>query len=164
LAQAKLKAQASIAPRKRRPEMNTRKPSQPRVLLADDDRSVLEALGAVLESEGFEVIRAADGHEAVEKFREHRADLALLDLNMPVKGGWDTFEQLTSIDPLLPVIVITARPDAYPAARAAGVAALMQKPLDIPVLLEAMRYFLTQPGEQRLSRLTTQQPQTHYLA
>lgn len=137
--------------------------SQPRVLLADDDRSVLEALGAVLESEGFEVIRAADGREAVEKFCEHPADLALLDLNMPVKGGWDTFERLTSIDPLLPVIVITARPDANPIARAAGVAALMQKPLDIPVLLEAMRYFLAQPTGQRLSRITTHQPQTHYL-
>ncbi|MEA3209468.1 MAG: two-component system, NtrC family, nitrogen regulation response regulator NtrX [Chthoniobacter sp.] len=164
MARAKLKALAGIAPSKRKPEMNTKKPSQPRVLLADDDRSVLDALGAVLESEGFEVIRAANGHEAVEKFCEHRADLVLLDINMPVKGGWDTFERLTSIDPLLPVIVITARPDAYPAAMAAGVAALMQKPLDIPVLLEAMRYFLTQTAEQRLSRITTHQPQTHYLA
>jgi putative two-component system response regulator len=143
--------------------MNTRKISQSRILLADDDRSVLDALGAVLESEGFEVIRAANGHEAVEKFREHRTDLVLLDLNMPVKGGWDTFEQLTSINPLLPVIVITARPDAYPAAMAAGVAALMEKPLDIPVLLEAMRDLLAEPAEQRLSRITTRQPQTHHL-
>jgi len=68
VARAKLKAQASIARRKRKPEMNTSKPSQPRVLLADDDRSVLDALGAVLDSEGFDVIRAANGHEAVEKF------------------------------------------------------------------------------------------------
>jgi CheY-like chemotaxis protein len=138
--------------------------SQPRVLLADDDPSVREALGGLLESEGFEVTAAADGHQAVTKFYEQRADLVLLDLNMPVKGGWDTFERLTSIDPLLPVIVITARPDAQATARAAGAAALMQKPLDIPVLLEAMRYFLAQPAEQRLSRLTTYQPHTHYLA
>jgi len=164
LAQAKLKGQASTALRKRKPEMNTTKPGQPRVLLADDDRSILDALGAVLESEGFEVIRAANGNEAVEKFRELRADIVLLDLNMRVKGGWDTFERLTGIDPLLPVIVITARPDAYPAARAAGAAALMQKPLNIPVLLEAARYFLAQSDEQRLSRITTHQPQTHYLA
>src|SRR6266571_1656973 len=107
--------------------MNARQMSQSRVLLADDDPSILEALGALLESEGFELIRAANGHEAVEKFREHRADLVLLDLNMPVKGGWDTFARLTAIDPLLPIIVITARPDAYPMAMAAGAAALMQK-------------------------------------
>jgi DNA-binding response OmpR family regulator len=142
--------------------MNTAKTSRKRVLLADDDRSILDALGAVLESEGFEVIRAANGNEAVEKFCERRADIVLLDLNMPVKGGWDTFERLTSIDPLLPVIVITARPDAYPTARAAGVAALMQKPLDIPVLLEAMRNLLAEPAEQRFSRIN-HQPQTHYL-
>jgi CheY-like chemotaxis protein len=137
--------------------------SQPRVLLADDDPSVREALGGLLESEGFEVTAAADGHQAVTKFYEHRADLVLLDLNMPVKGGWDTFERLTSIDPLLPVIVITARPDAQATAKAAGAAALMQKPLDIPLLLEAMRYFLAQPARQRLTRLTKQQPQTHHL-
>jgi DNA-binding response OmpR family regulator len=138
--------------------------SQPRVLLVDDDCSVLEALGALLESEGFEVIRAADGHQAVTKFYEDRADLVLLDLNMPVKGGWDTFERLTSIDPLLPIIIITARPDARATAMAVGAAALMQKPLDIPVLLEAMRYFLAQPAEQRLARISTHQPQTHCFA
>lgn len=138
--------------------------NQPRVLLVDDDRSVLDALGAVLESEGFDVIRAANGHEAVEKFCAHRADLVLLDLNMPVKGGWDTYKRLKSINPLLPIVVITARSDAYPAAMAAGVAALMQKPLDIPLLLEALRALLAEPAEQRLARITTHQPQTHYLA
>src|ERR1700722_13615266 len=115
--------------------MNARNPSQPKVLLADDDRSVLEALGAALESEDFDVVRAADGHAALEKFRENRADIVLLDLNMPVRGGWDTFERLTRIDPLLPIIIITARPDAYRVAVSAGAAALMQKPLDIPQLL-----------------------------
>jgi CheY-like chemotaxis protein len=133
----------------REPETNARNMNQPRVLLVDDDRSVLDALGAVLESEGFDVIRAANGHEAVEKFCEHRADLVLLDLNMPVEGGWDTYKRLKSINPLLPIVVITA---------------LMQKPLDIPLLLEAMRALLAEPAQQRLARITTHQPQTHYLA
>src|SRR5271168_737802 len=117
--------------------MNVRNPSQPKVLLADDDRSVLDALGAVLESEGFSVVRAADGHAAVENFKDHRPDLVLLDVNMPVKGGWDILERLRAINPLLPIIIITARPDAYARARAAGVA-LMQKPLDLPGLLKTM--------------------------
>jgi DNA-binding response OmpR family regulator len=71
---------------------------------------------------------------------------------MPVKGGWDTFERLTTINPLLPIIIITARPDAYPIAVVAG-AALMQKPLDLPRLLKTMRELLAQPAEQRLSLL-----------
>jgi CheY-like chemotaxis protein len=99
--------------------------NKPRVLLVDDDRSVLDALGTVIESEGFELVRAADGHEAVEKFRQQPIDIVLLDLNMPVKGGWDTLERLTTINPLLPIIVITARSDAYPVAMDTGVAALM---------------------------------------
>ena len=134
--------------------------NKPRVLLVDDDRSVLDALGTVIESEGFDVVRAADGHEAVEKFRQQPVNIVLLDLNMPVKGGWDTFERLTTINPLLPIIVITARPDAYPVAMATGVAALMQKPLDIPLLLEAMRDLLAEPTTERLSRIAGHGPQT----
>ena len=134
--------------------------NKPRVLLVDDDRSVLDALGTVIESEGFDVVRAADGHEAVEKFRQQPVNIVLLDLNMPVKGGWDTFERLTTINPLLPIIVITARPDAYPVAMATGVAALMQKPLDIPLLLEAMRDLLAEPATERLSRIAGHGPQT----
>jgi len=144
--------------------MNTENSSQPKVLLADDDRSVLDALGAVLESEGFDVDRAADGHAALEKFRENRADIVLLDLNMPVRGGWDTFERLMAIDPLLPIIIITARPDAYRVAVTAGATALMQKPLHIPQLLEAMREMLAEPVEQRLGRITHQEPKTRCLA
>ena len=134
--------------------------SKPRVLLVDDDRSVLDALGTLIESEGFEVVRAADGHEAVENFRQQPIDIVLLDLNMPVKGGWDTLERLTTINPLLPIIVITARPDAYSVAMAAGVAPLMQKPLDIPSLLEAMRELLAEPTTERLSRIAGRGSQT----
>ena len=54
--------------------------NKPRVLLVDDDRSVLDALGAVIESEGFELVCAADGHEAVEKFHLQPVDIVLLDL------------------------------------------------------------------------------------
>ena len=137
--------------------------NKPRVLLVDDDRSVLDALGTVIESEGFDVVRAADGHEAVEKFRQQPINIVLLDLNMPVKGGWDTFERLTTINPLLPIIVITARPDAYPVAMATGVTALMQKPLDIPLLLEAMRELLAEPATERLSRIAGHGLETRYL-
>ena len=133
--------------------------NDPRVLVVDDDLSVLDALGSVIESEGFEVVRAADGHQAVQKFYQQSVDIVLLDLMMPVKSGWDTFERLTTINPLLPIIVITARSDAYPVAMAKGVARLMQKPLDIPLLLEAMRELLAEPITKRLSRLASGEPQ-----
>ncbi len=139
--------------------MNTRNPSHPKVLLADDDCSVLEALGAALESEGFSVIRAADGHAAVENFKDHLPELVLLDVNMPVKGGWDTFARLKAINPLLPIIIITARYDAFSKAAAAGVT-LMRKPLDIPHLLAAMRGLLAGPVEQRPGLTTRRESST----
>jgi CheY-like chemotaxis protein len=127
--------------------------NKPRVLLVDDDLSVLDALGSVIESEGFELIRAADGHQAIEKFYQRPVDIVLLDLMMPVKNGWDTFERLATINPLLPIIIITAQSDAYSSPMATGVARLMQKPLDIPVLLETMRELLAEPVAERLSRV-----------
>jgi CheY-like chemotaxis protein len=82
---------------------------------------------------------------------------------MPVKGGWEAFERLTTIHPLLQVIVIMARPDQYPLAIAAGVAALMEKPLDLPLLLQTIDELLVEPVENRLSRLAGRRPITRYL-
>jgi CheY-like chemotaxis protein len=134
-----------------------------KILLADDDDEVLAALSSVLSSEGYEVIVAKNGREAIEHFREQHIDVALLDLNMPVKGGWEAFERLTTIHPLLQVIVITARPDQYPLAIAVGVAALMEKPLDLPLLLQTIDELLVEPVEKRLSRLAGRRPITKYL-
>jgi two-component system response regulator (stage 0 sporulation protein F) len=133
------------------------------ILLADDDEGVLAALSDVLRSEGYEVVVARNGREAIARFYEEHIDIALIDLNMPVKGGWETFERLTTIHPLLPIIVITARPDQYPLAVAAGVGALMEKPLDLVLLLQAIQDLLSEPIEQRLSRLTGKRPITRYL-
>ena len=134
-----------------------------KILLADDDEEVLAALNDVLRSEGYEVIMAKNGREAIEHFHEGHIDIALLDLNMPIKGGWETFERLITIHPLLPIIFITARPEQYPLAVAAGVGALMEKPLDLPLLLQTIEELLNEPIEQRLSRLTGKRPITRYL-
>jgi DNA-binding NtrC family response regulator len=133
-----------------------------KMLLADDDEEVLAALSAALASEDYDVVVAKNGREAIEHFQEDRFDIALLDLNMPVKDGWDAFERLTRIHPLLQVIVITARPDQYPLAAAAGVAALMEKPLDLPRLLRIIDCLLCEPVERRLSRLAGKHPITQY--
>lgn len=66
-------------------------------------------------------------------------DLVLLDLNMPIKNGWDAFEQLTSENPMLAVIVITARPNQLFTAQGFGVSGLLEKPLDFPTLLESVK-------------------------
>ncbi|HTH48168.1 MAG TPA: response regulator [Candidatus Limnocylindria bacterium] len=122
-----------------------------RVLIADDDPFVRSSLAAVLESEGFVVDQAQNGIEAVTHALAHTPDLALLDLNMPDWDGWRAFCQLDQIRPLLPVIIITARPDQYPKAVELGVDAFMEKPLNLPLLIEAIRQ-LTDKSRAYLAR------------
>ncbi len=130
-----------------------------KVLLVDDDPSVVAALSGVLRGEGYDVIQAFDGHEAIEHFHSIAgADIVLLDLNLPRKSGWDIFERLTTINPLMPVIIITARPDQHPIALAAGAAGLMEKPLEIRLLLATMRRLLAEPPQARLARISGRAP------
>jgi DNA-binding response OmpR family regulator len=99
------------------------------------------------------VIPAGDGQQALELAASTPVDLVLLDLNMPVKNGWDTFERLSVDHPLVPVIIITARPNQFFTALGAGVGALLEKPLEIPVFLNTISRLLTEPYETRLARL-----------
>jgi len=124
-----------------------------RVLVVDDDAAVRESVSKVLQSEGYEVLTAADGQEAVDRFALHQIDLLLLDLGLPIESGWDTFEQITRDNPLLPIIIITGQTEQYAVAAAAGVGALMEKPLDALQLLYLIRELLTEPKEVRLHRL-----------
>jgi DNA-binding response OmpR family regulator len=58
-----------------------------KMLLADDDEEVLAGLSAAFASEDFDVVVAKNGREAITHFREGHFDIALLDLNMPLKGA-----------------------------------------------------------------------------
>ena len=146
----------------------TKKPSlhavQKTILVVDDDPSVREMIGRVLAAEGYPVLSASTGAEAVEIAASNRIDLVLLDLNMPGQGGWDTFEKLTSNDPLLAVIIVTARPGQLFTALGAGVGALLEKPLDFPKLLETVRAVLAESPQVRMARLAGQHADFHYLA
>ena len=126
-----------------------------RILVADDDAMVRAALCAVLESEDYAVDEAHNGIEAVTRAIEHAPDLVLLDLNMPHLDGWGAFSQLHRLTPLLPVIVITARPHQYPEAVRLGVDAFMEKPLNVPLLLDALQRLASEPPEEHEARVTS---------
>ena len=127
---------------------------QKRVLIADDDSLVRGSLAAVLESEGFVVDEAHNGIKAVTRAIEHSPDLVLLDLNMPHRDGWTAFSQLDRVTPLLPVIVITARPNQYEKAVRLGVDAFMEKPLNIPILVGAIKRLTTEEDNRHVRRIT----------
>jgi DNA-binding response OmpR family regulator len=124
-----------------------------RVLIIDDDAAVREALGRVLTEAGYEVSAAADGEEGARLFGPEEVDLVLLDLNLPGQGGWEVFERLTARYPFVPIIIITGMTDQYRTALAAGVGALMEKPLEPAALLQTMAELLAQPKEAPLRRM-----------
>lgn len=125
-----------------------------KILLADDDSSVRNTLRRVLESENYDVVTSGTGRETGARFIEELPDLVLLDLNMPDRDGWDVFELINSTHPLVPVIIITAKPHQYNHAADLGVDAIMEKPLDLPCLLNTIAKFLSESEDERLHRLT----------
>ena len=123
------------------------------ILLVDDDRQIRESLRKVLQAEGYKVLLAADGREAVEEIHGALIDLVLLDLNLPFISGWDTFGRFTSFNPFIPIVIITGRQNQHELAVAAGISALMEKPLDVPQLLLTISELLAEDAEAHLKRM-----------
>ena len=137
-------------------------PAGHRILVVDDDASVREMLVRVLAGEGYAVWAAADGAAALEMAAATDFDLVLLDLNLPGKSGWVTFEALTARHPLLTVIIVTARSNQLFTALGAGVGALLEKPLDFTKLLQTVGQLLAEPAESRRARLAGNRAEFHY--
>lgn len=78
------------------------------ILVADDDLGVRRSLQKALEVEGYRVRLARNGDEALAAIAERRPDLVLLDVDMPVRGGFSTCAEIRRADPLLPVVFLTA--------------------------------------------------------
>jgi DNA-binding response OmpR family regulator len=129
----------------------------------DDDASVREMLGRVFRGEGYHVLSARNGEEALNIASRLRLDLVVLDLNLPLKNGWDIFERLSEVEPLVPVIIVTARSNQLFMALGAGAAALLEKPLDFPKLLETVSACLAEPAKVRVDRLAGRKAEFHYL-
>ena len=82
-----------------------------RILVVDDDRSIVKVLHGYLEQSGFQVLDAYDGEQALHTLRRERPDLVILDLMMPNRDGWEV-TRLVRADRVLaptPVIMLTAR-------------------------------------------------------
>jgi len=79
------------------------------VLVVDDEPDILLMLRMSLEDEGHTVVMAADGESGLQRLAEHRPDLVLLDVMMPVLDGWGVLERKQRDGDLTPVIVLSAR-------------------------------------------------------
>ncbi|MHB1044042.1 MAG: response regulator transcription factor [Eubacteriales bacterium] len=82
-----------------------------KILAVDDDHKILKILRLSLQKEGYEVVTAASGEEALEKARQVRPDLVVLDLMMPGIDGYETYQKLKAMREDLPVIILSAKSD-----------------------------------------------------
>jgi len=110
------------------------------VLIVEDDLDAREALSVFLEAEGYRVLEAAHGEEALAHLRASPVCIVLLDLMMPIMNGWD-FRAEQMKDPELakvPVVVVTADGGSRRRARELGLTDYMTKPIDFERLLQVV--------------------------
>jgi CheY-like chemotaxis protein len=130
-----------------------------RILLIEDDEAVRTSLCRALQSEEYSVRTAAEGQGALQDLeREAAVDLILLDLNLPGMGGWELCERITATAPSLPIVVITGEAGQFEFAAAAGVMAVMEKPLYLPLLVHLIDRLLAEPPQRRMDRILRREP------
>lgn len=124
-----------------------------RILVADDEPEVVDLLRMMLEWEGYEVVAAGDGEEALERASADLPDLILLDVRMPKMHGLDVLEKL-QVDPLtveVPVIMLSVV-TTYPEVRMAlqrGAIAYLSKPFELKELTRLVGRVLATDPEGR---------------
>jgi DNA-binding response OmpR family regulator len=119
---------------------------RPVVLCADDDEDILALVGLRLERAGYEVVRVTDGDTALEKARELRPDVAVLDVMMPRRTGLEVLAELRA-DPALAgtkVVLLSARVQQSDVQRGldAGADAYLAKPFRAPELVAVVAELL----------------------
>ncbi|BCJ30835.1 response regulator [Actinocatenispora sera] len=120
-----------------------------RVLIAEDEALIRLDLAEMLAEEGYEVVgEAGDGETAVRLTREHKPDLVILDVKMPIMDGIAAAEQIAG-DRLAPVVILTAfsQRDLVERAQAAGAMAYLVKPFQKSDLVPAIEIALSRFAE-----------------
>jgi DNA-binding response OmpR family regulator len=108
-----------------------------RVLVVDDNRDILELVQRVLRVEGYEVVIARDGLEALQQESVTQPDLVVLDVNLPVLNGWEVCKRIKGRRNV-PVLLLTVRAEQtdIEQSRLAGADNHLLKPFDISDFLK----------------------------
>lgn len=117
--------------------MGAEQPSEPDVLIVEDQPDLRETLADLLAMKGYRVATAANGQEALEQLRHSSPPhVILLDLRMPVMNGW-SFRQEQQASPslaVIPVVVLSGEADVEEAATTLQAAGHLTKPIDLDEL------------------------------
>ncbi len=116
-----------------------------KILIVEDSEDTRDFMKLLLESHGYQVIEAADGIEALDKFKNHQPDLILMDISLPNVGGLTVTKAFRELDTTgtLPIIAVTGFGKYYyQQAIEAGCNDLISKPFDFEVLRPLIEKYL----------------------
>jgi CheY-like chemotaxis protein len=119
-------------------------PSETKIMIVEDHRDSREALRALFEAYGYQVVEAANGFLAIERAQSERPNLILMDIMMPELDGFDAARRIRALPghEQTPIIAITALEDAHQLALDAGMSDYVRKPVDIRGLLRKVSVWL----------------------
>lgn len=111
------------------------------ILVVDDLKSIRLTLGGILEDEGFSVVLAENGYQAIEVAKQTSFDLIFMDIKMPGINGVQTFREIKNVNPQATVIMMTAYSveDLLREALEEGAYTVIYKPFDIENLLSIIK-------------------------
>ena len=126
----------------------------PDILVVEDDDAIRTLVAEVLEDDGYRVREATNGAEALERLREERPDLIVLDLMMPVMDGWTFVNECRRLRWCgeVPIVVTSASHDLPRTAeqlRSLGVRNCLAKPFELDGLLELVERYAPPAGAER---------------
>jgi CheY-like chemotaxis protein len=110
------------------------------ILIVDDDPVIRAALQGVFEDEGFAVLTAANGREAIQLAAGAPPDLVVLDITLPILDGYEVATAIRAAHgPGIPILAITADGDAADKAARAGAYAFLAKPFELDDIVRTVR-------------------------
>ena len=116
------------------------------VLVVDDDASILDTVTAILSGEGYDVVSAASGQEALDAVARKQPLVILLDMRMPTMDGWAVARALRGRGITVPIVVMTAADSAKRWADEVGAEGYLAKPFGLDDLLAAVDRFREPQG------------------
>lgn len=125
---------------------NAHEPRKKRILVVDDSEDMRFLLEQLLEDDGYAVILAEDGQEAISQAQQGNPDLILMDMSLPLMNGWEAVAYLRQQGPFrhTPIIAVTAHVSKSDEERAfaVGCNAHVGKPFDVVMLLQCIKEFV----------------------
>ena len=119
-----------------------------KILVIDDEVGIRNLLDTLLRRKGYDVVLADNGQKGLAVFRRERPDVVVLDLKMPGMDGFTVLQQVRSLNPQQPVIILTGAgtPEIEQQVRALGVTEFVEKEFSLHLLGDSLKRLLNDPA------------------